>query len=219
MLSRRDSKMKVKIKPGWSDTYPEFTIGNVYRVLGIEGDNLRIINDAGDPVLYHPRAFTYVDPTHPAEWIEERGDEGELYAYPAELREPQYFFEELHDGNAKVRSKLCWYVYEQCRAERDERPPSPNTHLLIKPHQQGINEPVTYVELDEERWEVRKVQLFSDGRVISASGKGSTGTTTLADAPMPLLRDLRLSMKLEVVEIGRAEFEDVWNKALDSDVP
>ena len=50
--------MKVKLKPGWSRTYPELTIGNVYRVLGIEGDDLRIINDAGEPVLYHPRALS-----------------------------------------------------------------------------------------------------------------------------------------------------------------
>lgn len=211
--------MKVKLKPGWSGTYPELTIGNVYRVLGIENDNLRIINDAGDPVLYHPRAFAYVDPVHPAEWIAERGDDGELYAYPAELREPRYFFEELHDGNAQVRSKLCSYVYEQCRQERAATPPPPNSYLLIKPRQRDTNQPVTYIEIDEDRWEVRKVDVFSDGRVTSASGKGSTGTTRLANMPTPAKSELATSSELEVIEISRAEFDEVWNKALDSDVP
>ena len=145
----------------------------------------------------------------------EGGDEGELYAYPAELREPRYFFEELHDGNAKVRSKLCWYVYEQCRAEHDASPPPPNSYLLIKPRPQGVNEPVTYVELDEDRWEVRKVEVFSDGRVTSANGKCSTGTTALGDAPLPPLSELGAS----AAAISCVEFEDIWNKALDSEVP
>lgn len=214
-LPRRSLTMKVKLKPGWAGTYPEFTLGNVYRVLGIEADDLRIINDAGDPVLYHPRAFTYVDPTYPADWIEKRGDEGEVYAYPAQFREPRYFFEELHDGNANVRSKLTWYVYEQCRAEHDAGPPPPNSYLQLNPKPEGVNDPVTYVELDEDRLEVRKVHVFSDGRVTSADGKGSTGTTTLRDAPLPALGELGANAKA----ITRDEFEDIWNKALDSDVP
>jgi hypothetical protein len=211
--------MKVKLKPGWSGTYPELTVGNVYRVLGIEADDLRILNDAGDPVLYHPRAFTYLDPVHPAEWIAERGDGGELYAYPAELGEPRHFFEEFHDGNAQIRSKLCSYLYERSRAERAATPPPPNSYMVIKPRGRDVSEPVTYIELDEDRGEVRKVDVFSDGRVTAASGKGSTGTTRLAELPAPTMSELATSSELVVTEISRAEFEEIWDTALDSDVP
>jgi hypothetical protein len=77
--------MKAKLKRGWSRSYPELTVGNVYRVLGIEANNLRIISDAGEPTLFHPNAFEYVDPKQPSDWVEVRGDDGELYAYPPEL--------------------------------------------------------------------------------------------------------------------------------------
>lgn len=79
--------MKVRIKHAWSRTYPELTLGNVYRVIGIEADDLRIISDAGEPILFNAKAFEFVDATHPATWISERGQEGELYASPPDRME------------------------------------------------------------------------------------------------------------------------------------
>jgi hypothetical protein len=39
--------VKVRLKRGWSKTYPELTVGNVYRVLGISPEHFRIICDSG----------------------------------------------------------------------------------------------------------------------------------------------------------------------------
>ena len=63
--------------------YPDLTPGQPYVVIGIEGDELRILNDAGRPYLYPPALFKVIDAREPADWVSDRGDEGERYAYPA----------------------------------------------------------------------------------------------------------------------------------------
>ena len=74
--------MKVRLKRGWSKAWPELTLGNVYRVLGISNAYFRLISDAGDPILFNRNAFELVDPVQPSDWISEHGEEGELYAAP-----------------------------------------------------------------------------------------------------------------------------------------
>lgn len=49
-------------------------------VLGIEGDDFRLLDDEGEPVLYDPECFEVVDPVEPAFWKSVLGDEGERYA-------------------------------------------------------------------------------------------------------------------------------------------
>lgn len=41
-----------------------------------------------------------------------------------------------------------------------------------------------YSELDEDRWEVRKVEVFADGRVQYSDGVESTGRTDLSELPI-----------------------------------
>jgi hypothetical protein len=212
--------MKVKLKRGWSNTYPELTVGNVYRVLGIEADDLRIISDVGEPILFHANAFDFVDSTQPANWIAERGEGGELYAYPPELREPRCFFEEWHDDNMQVRHKFHWYVHNLCHAECAAAPDPPNSYIRVEWTHESPDDPITlYSELDEERWEVRKVEVFRDGRVTHAWSKGSTGTTQLGDQPTPAVAEIEANPEFSVREIGRADFESVWNEALESEEP
>jgi hypothetical protein len=42
-------------------------------------------------------------------------------------------------------------------------------------------------------------------------------TTTLCEQPVPALAELARDPELEPVEITRAEFEAMWNQALDDD--
>jgi hypothetical protein len=81
--------------------YPDLSVGQEYLVIGIEADNLRIINDQGRPYLYPPEVFRTVDSTEPGDWIQEIGEEGERYAYPPSLNRVG-FFEDFFDGNKKV---------------------------------------------------------------------------------------------------------------------
>jgi len=60
--------------------YPDLKPGQAYVVIGIEADDLRILNDAGRPFLYPRRLFTLVDSQEPSDWVTEYGEEGERYA-------------------------------------------------------------------------------------------------------------------------------------------
>ena len=47
--------------------YPDLTPGQPYVIIGIEGDDFRILNDAGRPNLYPPRLFMVLDAREPGE--------------------------------------------------------------------------------------------------------------------------------------------------------
>ncbi len=68
-----------------------------YVVIGIEAGDYRILNDHGRPFLYPSRLFRVIERRRPESWVVERGDEGEVYAYPPPLR-PAGFFEDFFDG-------------------------------------------------------------------------------------------------------------------------
>ena len=92
--------MIVKLKRK-SVRYPDLSAGQHYLVIGIEADDLRILNDQGRPYLYPPRRFKVVDPTEPEGWKQEIGDDGERYAYPPPFNRVG-FFEDFCDGKKSV---------------------------------------------------------------------------------------------------------------------
>lgn len=99
--------MIVKLKkpdPRYRDLRP----GQLYDVIGIEADELRILNDAGRPFLYPANLFSLVDAREPADWITEFGEDGERYSYPAPLNKPG-FFEDFFDQKAKAVATF-WQV-------------------------------------------------------------------------------------------------------------
>ncbi len=87
--------MTVKLRRRQS-RYPDLSPGQHYLVIGIEAGDFRILNDAGKPFLYPRRLFNVIDPTEPSDWIHERGDDGEMYAYPPVLNRTG-FFEDFFD--------------------------------------------------------------------------------------------------------------------------
>ncbi len=97
--------MRVRFKGNRDD----LTRGNIYRVIGIEGDWYRIMNDHGQPYLYDPALFRVVDSTEPPEWRSAIGQEGERYAYPPALGKSG-FFEDYFDGDRKVMATLHEYL-------------------------------------------------------------------------------------------------------------
>jgi hypothetical protein len=77
--------------------HPDLTPGQQYVVIGIEADDLRILNDQGSPYLYPHHLFEVIDPREPEDWVVEFGEGGERYAYPPPLNESG-FFEDFFDG-------------------------------------------------------------------------------------------------------------------------
>lgn len=92
--------MIVKLKKR-NARYRDLTFGQPYAVIGIEADELRILNDAGRPFLYPLTLFAVLDDREPLDWKTEIGDDGERYAYPPPLNKPG-FFEDFFEQKAKA---------------------------------------------------------------------------------------------------------------------
>jgi hypothetical protein len=90
----------------------DLTPDRPYVVIGIEADDLRILNDEGRPFLYPTRLFRIVDRREPDDWITEIGDDGERYAYPSALNGAG-FFEDFFDGNRHAVRTFWRAVNEQ----------------------------------------------------------------------------------------------------------
>jgi hypothetical protein len=90
----------------------DLTPDRPYVVIGIEADDLRILNDEGRPFLYPARAFRIVDRREPRDWLNELGDDGERYAYPPPLN-GEGFFEDFFDGDRQAVRTFWRVVNEQ----------------------------------------------------------------------------------------------------------
>ena len=70
-----------------------------------------------------------------------------------------------------------------------------------------------YSEMDDERWEVRKVEVFPDGAFGYADRSTSRGTTGLSPGPIATLTETAANPEFEAVAITKDEFEAMWLKA------
>ena len=76
------------------------------------------------------------------------------------------------------------------------------------------DEPIMlYSELDDQRCERRKVEMFCDGRIGYAHAERQFGGQPWMK-PRPFWQRLRLDRQFEPVEITRLEFESVWSEAI-----
>jgi hypothetical protein len=91
--------------------YPDLTPRQPYVVIGIEGDDYRILNDAGRPYLYSCGLFQVLDAREPGDWVSGYGEDGERYAYPAPLNDPGFFEDFFDDKSPAVRT--FWRVVNQ----------------------------------------------------------------------------------------------------------
>ena len=69
-----------------------------------------------------------------------------------------------------------------------------------------------YSELDDRRFEVRKVEVYRDGHAGYASASEEVGGTMLGLVPIPKLDEIADDPAFEPVEINAVEFEEVWSK-------
>lgn len=77
------------------------------------------------------------------------------------------------------------------------------------------DEPIMlYSELDDQRCERRKVEMFCDGRIGYAHAERQFGGSALGLKPRPLLAEIATDRQFEPVEITRLELESVWSEAI-----
>lgn len=85
-------------------------------------------------------------------------------------------------------------------------------YVKVKWRHRLPEEPVLlYSELDDARYEVRKVEVYLDRRQGYASVSESSGGTRLGEDPLPELPEIASDAQFEPEEISKHEFEEVWN--------
>ena len=85
------------------------------------------------------------------------------------------------------------------------------TYLHVVWSGAGKSDPVDlYAELDAERFEVRKVEVFRDGRVGRAGRGASSRSTRLGELPVPSTAEIASDPQFEPREITREQFEAAW---------
>ena len=85
-------------------------------------------------------------------------------------------------------------------------------YICVKWLHKNADDPVDlYSELDGERYEVRKVEVFADGRRGFADATEEKGSM-LGTMPVPSLDEINTSPEFEAREISEEEFQRIWLK-------
>jgi hypothetical protein len=76
----------------------------------------------------------------------------------------------------------------------------------------NLKEPIWLIsELDDERREIRKVEVFSDGSKGYATSEIEHGGTRLGSVPVPPIDQIAAEAQFVPEQITRDEFEAIWN--------
>jgi len=76
---------------------------------------------------------------------------------------------------------------------------------------ENADDPVRLVsELDDERFEARKIEFFSNGKVETADIDHSGPDTRLGEGAVPSLEEINADSQFLGVAIQAAEFEALW---------
>lgn len=101
--------MKVKVI---SKNIHSLTLGKEYVVVGIEGNDYRVLNDHNEPTLFSPENFEVIDSQIPKDWVVlryiEDGQE-DLYANPPGLGECG-FYEDYFDEKEYAIKRFQKYI-------------------------------------------------------------------------------------------------------------
>lgn len=88
-------------------------------------------------------------------------------------------------------------------------------YLKVQWHHELPDEPVwLFSELDDERYEVRKVELFRDGTRTYADASRHSGSTMLGEIPAPSIAEFSELEEFSAFEIECSEFEAQWINAV-----
>mgnify|MGYP001553208235 CR=1 FL=1 len=75
---------------------------------------------------------------------------------------------------------------------------------------------VLYSEIDDARWETRKVEIYEDGRAGWADAHHEIGGSRLGQAECPSIEEINSDKEFDGAEISAEEFEEAWAKPRNS---
>jgi hypothetical protein len=90
-----------------------------------------------------------------------------------------------------------------------------NSHIRVRWLHSSPDDPIDFwSELDIDREEVRKVEIWADGRVGYASYAGEVGGTRLGEIAVPSLNEINLDPQFQAEAVAKADFESRWIDAI-----
>jgi hypothetical protein len=85
------------------------------------------------------------------------------------------------------------------------------SYISVRWIHQNPGEPIWLLsELDNERWEMRKIEVFADGSKGYASKTEEVAGTALGTSPVPPLAEIAADAEFIPREITADEFEAAW---------
>lgn len=87
-------------------------------------------------------------------------------------------------------------------------------YVHIKWNHELLDAPTdVYAELDGNRMEVRKIEIYNDHNIgFAMEGGRSSGNTSLRPTPVPLVSVLNQDPKAMARDMDWHEFDDLWEK-------
>ena len=87
------------------------------------------------------------------------------------------------------------------------------SYLHVRWEHEHADEPVDlWSELNAERFETRKLEIFRNGRIGYASFDEESGGTRLGERAIPSIGEIASDNQFRPEEISKAAFEKLWNK-------
>jgi hypothetical protein len=86
-----------------------------------------------------------------------------------------------------------------------------HTYIRVRWLHEAADEPVElWSELNQKRFETRKLEIFRDGSVGYASSVEAVGGTQLGKVAVPPLNQISANPEFEAEEVSKAAFEQRW---------
>ncbi|WP_081635457.1 DUF6881 domain-containing protein [Nocardia sp. BMG111209] len=87
-------------------------------------------------------------------------------------------------------------------------------YIKVYWHHDFDDDPVMYFhEVGDDDWEIRRVQVYRDGRTEWADENHETDTAGTAEIPITSIAEIASQSEFDAEEITHNEFEREWSKA------
>jgi hypothetical protein len=88
-------------------------------------------------------------------------------------------------------------------------------YLKVLWHHDCADDPVMiYSEIDDFGYEMRKIEVYRDGRYDFADEDCSSGVTILGEKPLPDIEEISKQAEFSPASVDAQEFEDAWQRAI-----
>lgn len=89
-----------------------------------------------------------------------------------------------------------------------------NEYLKVRWLHQDPHYPILlFSEIGKDRYELRKIEVYADGRLGFAAEELSSGDTALGELPIPSADEIAADPQFVVESTTSTEFEAMWAKA------